>query len=96
MTPRLIIGIVALPVMSTCLFISSLKAMQMADKVNEKLPKQERFETLGWHASKHQRLAREYKRLYPGGSLLTEHRLAMWAGFACLPVIAWGFGIFAR
>jgi hypothetical protein len=96
MTLRLMIGILALVIMSTCGLISSLKAMQMTDKVNEKLPKQERFETLGWHTSKHQRLVLEYKRLYPGGSLLTQHRIAMWTGFACLLLVAWGFGFFPK
>jgi hypothetical protein len=96
MTLRLMIGILALSIMSTCLLISSLKAMQMADRVNEKFPKQDRFKPSWWHTSKQQRLILEYKRLYPDGRLLTQHRIAMWAGFGCLPFVAWGFGFFPR
>jgi hypothetical protein len=96
MTPRVMIGILSILGMWTCGLIASFKTFEMVDKVNERLPKQERFDPLWWHPSKRQRLVREYKRLYPAGHLLTHSRIVMFVALVCLLISAWGFRFFAR
>jgi hypothetical protein len=68
----------------------------MVDQVNDRLPKKEQFDPLGWYLSKYQRLQREYKRLYPEGLLLLQYRVACALGIVCLFICAWGFGFFAK
>lgn len=46
----------------------------MVDEVNEKLPKENQFDLLGWYLPKTLRLHREYKRLYPTGQLSRKYR----------------------
>jgi len=93
---RLIIGILALICGSVCGIASSLVSFDMVEKVNERLPKDQQFALLGWYWPKIQRLWREYKMLYPDGSLL--RRLRFWGVlmFACLFTCVWAFGFFAR
>jgi hypothetical protein len=90
------VGIVALACVSICGVVGSLVSFEMIDKVNEKLPKEEQFASLGWYYSKSRRFNREYKRLYPDGPLLSKMRALTALMFACLLVSAWGFGFFTR
>jgi hypothetical protein len=53
------------------------------DKVNERLPVEQRFPPLWWYAEKYSRLRREYRRLYPGGELLRKAFLFEIACFVC-------------
>ena len=46
---RLIIGLVALVSVSVCGIISGLVGFQIVDKVNELLPNEQRFASLGWY-----------------------------------------------
>jgi hypothetical protein len=90
---RVIVGIVALACVSTSGVIATLANWEMVEKVNEKLPKEDQFEALDWYLPKTQRLDRGYKRLYPGGRLLTKIRVLMALMFACLLFSAWCFRI---
>jgi len=56
MTTSLIVGIVALACTSICGLITTFTGFEMVDRVNEKLPEENQFETLGWYFSKTQRL----------------------------------------
>lgn len=94
MAPRVVIGIVALVCVSACGMLSALASLEMADKVNEKLPKEDQFSTLGWYWEKTRRLHREYNRLYPSGHLSRNLRLLAGLMLACLLISAWSFGFF--
>jgi hypothetical protein len=96
MATRVIVGIAALACVTLCGMIATFANYEMMDKVNEKLPKDEQFDPLGWHLVKHLRLRREYKRLYPGGRLLLKVRVLTALMFAWLLVFVWGFRFFAR
>lgn len=94
MAPRFVIGIVALVGVSACGMLSALASLEMADKVNEKLPKEDQFSTLGWYWPKTWRLHREYNRLYPSGHLSRNVWLLAGLTLACLLISAWSFGFF--
>jgi hypothetical protein len=96
MTPRIIVGIVALLSVSVCGLLSTFMTFEVVDKVNEKLPETEKFAQLGWYLSKRQRLNREYRRFYPEGRLLLWVRVLMALMFVCLLTAAWSFGVFAK
>lgn len=93
---RLIVGIVALARLSICGLIVTFTGFEMVDRVNEKLPEEKQFETLGWYFSKTRRLHREYPRIYPQGRLLLKVRVLAALMFGCLLVCVWGLGLFAR
>ncbi|MFZ3334097.1 MAG: hypothetical protein WA197_25935 [Candidatus Acidiferrales bacterium] len=93
---RVIIGLVAIVGVSVCGFIAGIKHLEIVDKVNEKLLHAERFDPVGWYWSRNRRLRREYKRLYPDGSLPSHLYIAAALAFACLLISAWGFSLFAR
>jgi hypothetical protein len=96
MATRAIIGIVALACIATCGMFSTFASWEIMDRVNERLPKEERFKTLWWYASKYHRLHREYKRLYPDGGLVLKYRVLTALMFALLLICAWGFGFFSK
>ena len=79
---------------SACGMLSALASLQMVDKVNEKLPKEDQFAALGWSGPKTRRLHREYNRLYPSGHLSRNVRLLAGLMFACGLISAWSFGFF--
>ena len=84
MSLRVAVGIVALVCGSICGMTATFKMLGMVDQVNDRLPKEERFDPLGWYLSKSQRLHREYKRLYPDGRLLLQYYVAcVWGLFVC-------------
>ena len=47
MSTRLIVGIVALACVSICGLVMTLTGFEMVERVNEKLPEEKQFETLG-------------------------------------------------
>jgi len=96
MAPRVMVGIVALACGSICGMMGTLANFEMVDAVNEKLPKDEQFEVLGWYFSKTQRLHREYRRLYPDGRLLQRVRLLSALMAVCLLICIWGLGLLAK
>ena len=77
---------------------SFLYHVAIIEAVNAKLPSNNRFGYLFWYQQKILRLHREYRRLYPDGSLLTRagiFALLMWlcvvvvmglVGFGFLPI----------
>jgi hypothetical protein len=69
---RIVVCVAALACVSICGVIAAVAGLEMADKVNEKLPREDQFGELGWHAPKTLRLYREYKRLCPDGRLLRK------------------------
>jgi hypothetical protein len=72
----------------------SFTYIEMVDKVNARLAKEEQFALLGWHSSKYVRLHLEYKRPYPDGRLLFKARRLTALSFVCIVTCGWGFGIF--
>jgi len=75
MAARIIVGIAALVCGSICAMTAMFTNYKMMDKVNDRLPKAEKFDPLFWYLSKSLRLRREYKRLYPDGRLLFRVRV---------------------
>ncbi len=95
-TTRFIIGVFALVCVPVCGIASSLVSFEMVEKVNERLPKDQQFAALWWHGPKNRRLWREYKMLYPGGSLLRKLCTLGVLMFACLLTCVWALGFLAR
>jgi hypothetical protein len=96
MTTRTMIGIVALLGVTIFGMTLSFKIFQMVDKVNDRLPKEERFNPLGWYLFKYLRLRHVYKKLHPDGHLPSHVYIATLLMLACLLICAWGFGIFGK
>ena len=67
---------------------ASLTTSEIVTAVNARLPSSEHFEALGWWLGKTERLRREYRRLYPSGSLLRRLNLIILAGVSCLVLAA--------
>jgi hypothetical protein len=89
MTVRIICGSAALMAVAACGLIATLAHQEMVDKINEKASEKERFDPLGWYWEKSQRLRREYRRLYPQGTLIRKTRLLFCLMTACLLLSAW-------
>jgi hypothetical protein len=68
----------------------------MTGKVNRQLSKKQQFSLDWWYWSKHQRLRREYKRLYPEGNLLGKFRALGVLAFASFLIWAWAFRLLPR
>jgi hypothetical protein len=95
MSSQVTIGVIALVFVSACGLTSALANLRIVEKVNERLPKEERIEPLGWYFSKTLQLHREYRRLYPDGHLLLMVRVLIALMIVCLLVCGWGFGLLA-
>jgi hypothetical protein len=84
MSLRVAVGIVSLVCGSICGMTATFKMLGMVDQVNERLPKEEQFDSLGWYLTKTQRLHREYKRLIRmDASSCSTTWLARWGLFVC-------------
>jgi hypothetical protein len=94
MNPRVIVGIVAVVGTAACGSIGAIANIEMVQGVNSRLPKDAQFSQMGWYLSKTLRLHREYKRLFPTGTLLMKARFAIAAAFVCLLGDAWALGFF--
>jgi hypothetical protein len=95
MAARLIVGIVALACLTVCGFISSLAHMEMVDKVNGKLPPEQKFDLLGWYFAKTRRLHSQYRELFPEGRLLLRIRVYRSLCFVCVVICIWSFARFS-
>ena len=73
MPVRAIVAIVAVVGMMVCILTSVVLNFRILDKVNQLLPEKEQFPLLWWTLPKTLRMHREYKRLYPDGSLVTKY-----------------------
>jgi hypothetical protein len=89
MTALVIIEAVALAGVSTSGLVAGLAHLEMIARVNERLPAEQRFATLGWYPTKTWRLWAEYRRLFPDGALLRRSFVAAAIGVACLAVVWW-------
>lgn len=89
MTALVIIGALALAGVSTSGLVAALAHLDMVARVNERLPVEQRFATLGWYPTKTWRLWAEYRRLFPNGTLLRRSFIAGAVGVACLAVVWW-------
>lgn len=67
---------------------ASIIQFAIVDAVNEKLPNDEQFQHLGWYLTKTARLRREYRRLYPTGTLLRRQCILSWVALVCLVLAA--------
>lgn len=94
MSIRAIVGIAALIGTSVCGLLSALVHFKMVEQLNAKLPKEEQFFLVGWHAPKEFRLFREYRWLFPGKSLHSKFISLAVVAFACLICAAWAVGLF--
>jgi hypothetical protein len=67
----------------------------IVEAVNAKLPPAEQFGELGWYPMKSLRLHRQYRHLYPGGTLLRREGILAFVALFCLVVTATllGFGV---
>ena len=94
MTPRIIVGMLALVGVSVFGILSTIARLQMVEQVNNRLPQDRQFGELGWYWLKIQRLHREYGRLCPSGQLSRKVRIFGGLSILSLLVSAWGFGFF--
>ena len=73
---------------------AAINSFAIVDAVNAKLPTNEQFDPLGWWLPKTLRLHREYRRLYPDGSLLRREGVLAAMSLICVLLAATliGFG----
>ena len=76
MNPRVIVGIAAVVGTAACGLFGAILNLEMVEEVNSHLPQDSQFSPMGWYLSKTLRLHREYKRLFPTGTLLVKVRFA--------------------
>ena len=60
--------------------------LAMVEAVNSKLPPPDQFQQLGWGSMKSLKLHREYRRLYPGGTLLRREGILAYVALFSLVV----------
>jgi hypothetical protein len=82
------LGIVGVMSASVSGVASGVLIFEMVDKVNEKLPKENRFTGLGAYHFEYGRLKRQYNILYPSGNLSRRVRALRVLMFACCLVAA--------
>jgi hypothetical protein len=93
MTVRIAAGVVFLVGFSVCGILSTIVGIEVVDRVNEKLPEAQRFDTLQMGRFKWWQLRRYYKRLYPDGPLVRKLDRIGVAFLGCLLISAACFGI---
>jgi hypothetical protein len=96
MAPRFIVGVVAIASVAICGILATFFNFEMIDRVNEKLPDTAKFELIGWHFSKREKLYGQYRTFYPDGRLIFRVRILTAIMFVCLLVAAWSFGFLSR
>jgi hypothetical protein len=94
MNPRVIVGIAAVVGTAACGLFGALANVEMVEEVNSRLPKDAQISPMGWYLSKTLRLHREYKRLFPTGTLLMRVRIAIVVAFGCMLGGVWALGFF--
>ena len=87
-----VLGVVGMSIVGMA---STITGLQMVQAVNAKLPVNERFAELGWYLGKTQRLFREYRRLYPAGTLFGRQMRLLFGLLVCVVIagVALGFGL---
>src|ERR1041385_6974834 len=66
---------------------STVNQFAIIDAVNAKLPAEDQFGYLGWYLPKILRLHREYRRLYPDGTLLKRAGIFAMLMWFCMVVV---------
>lgn len=94
MTARSILGSMAYACAVACALLSGFLACSATNKVNRRLPPKERFGYFWWDFTKHARLRREYRRLYPEGKLLRNSSMLSIAFFLLMLIAAWAHSLF--
>jgi hypothetical protein len=94
MTARLIFGLIAWACGVGCALSGASFSWLALDKVNEKLPVEQRFWPLFWGFDSRWKLRHEYRRLYPEGKLLRHARYSAVAFFACMLIALWALNPF--
>ena len=94
MNVRLAIAFVLLLCVGGLGMAAAITTFAIVDAVNAKLPTSEQFDHLGWWLPKTLRLHREYRRLYPDGSLLRREGVLAGIMLVCVVLAATliGFG----
>lgn len=85
-TPHVIVFVACLICGAVSGLASTIVQLRMVDKVNAVLPSERRFSIIGWEWFKHQRLLKEYRRLYPAGPLVRRSMIWHCLGFAAIAV----------
>ena len=95
MTVRLTLALLFLACSSGFGLAACITNIGIIEAVNAKLPPAEQFGDLGWYPMKTLRLHREYRRLYPGGTLLRREGILACGALGSLVVTATllGFGV---
>jgi hypothetical protein len=93
MTGRIIVGIVAVAFVAAFGIWGTFVNLEIVDRVNSRLPPEERFAAMGWHYFKVRRLHRRYLEFYPDGRLLLRERILRAMMFVCLIIAAWSLQI---
>jgi hypothetical protein len=92
---RLILALLFLGCVSGFGLATAITHLAIVEGVNAKLPPTEQFGELGWGPVKSFRLHREYRRLYPDGTLLRRAAILAYLALLSLVITATllGFGV---
>lgn len=95
MTVRLTLAFLFLACVSGFGLAGGITHLAIVEAVNLRLPPSKQFEQLGWGPRKSFRLCREYRRLYPEGTLLRRAGILAYVSLFSLVVTAMllGFGV---
>ena len=95
MTVRLTLAFLFLACVSGFGLAVGITHLAIVEAVNSRLPPPKQFEQLGWGPRKSFRLRREYRRLYPEGTLLRRAGILAYVSLFSLVVTAMllGFGV---
>lgn len=91
MTARYILGAIAYACAVACALVCALLTYSVTDRVNQRMPAKERLGLLWWDFTKHARLRREYRRLYPDGKLLRNRFMFSIAFFLFMLIAGWAY-----
>jgi hypothetical protein len=89
MTARLAIAFLLLLCIGGLGLAVTINSFAIVDAVHAKLPTDAQFGQLGWGPLKTLRLRREYRRLYPDGTLLMREGILSALMWVCIVVVAW-------
>ena len=84
MTLRLALTVVLVLCVGALGLASTINQFAIIEAVNAQLPAAEQFDPFWWGPSKTFRLRREYRRLYPEGTLLRRQSVLVAAMFVCI------------
>ena len=93
MTVRLTLALLFLACVSGFGLALGITHLAIVEAVNSRLPPPKQFEQLGWGPGKSSRLRREYRRLYPEGTLLRRAGILAYVALFSLVVTAMLLGL---